>query len=104
MKIKARSTHLTLPSPLNLTVFALFLLALFAPRAVTAATRQISQPDARRVFPVGNAPRWVAFDGANIWVTNYFSNNVTKLRASDGAPQGTFNVGIGPEGIVFDGA
>jgi hypothetical protein len=64
-----------MPSRLHLTVFALFLLALFAPRAVRAATQQISQPDGRRVLPVGNTPRWIAFDGANIWVTNYFSNN-----------------------------
>jgi len=35
----------------------------------------------------------VAFDGANIWVTNYGSNSVTKLRASDGSTLGTFTVG-----------
>ena len=35
----------------------------------------------------------VAFDGANIWVANGGSNTVTKLRASDGALQGTFSVG-----------
>jgi hypothetical protein len=27
----------------------------------------------------------VAFDGANIWVANHCSFNVTKLRASDGS-------------------
>jgi DNA-binding beta-propeller fold protein YncE len=45
----------------------------------------------------------LAFDGANIWVTNRGSNSVTKLRASDGAPQGTFGTGQVPEGIAFDG-
>ena len=53
---------------------------------------------------VGNGPRGVAFDGANIWVTNAGSNNVTKLRASDGALQGTFAVGTSPFGVAFDGA
>ena len=52
----------------------------------------------------------MAFDGANIWVTNYgmpcqgCGNTVTKLRSSDGAILGTFVVGTGPAGIAFDGA
>ena len=37
---------------------------------------------------VGTHPTGIAFDGANIWVANYGSNNVTKLRASDGASWG----------------
>jgi DNA-binding beta-propeller fold protein YncE len=45
----------------------------------------------------------VAFDGANIWVANRNSSNVTKLRASDGALSGTFTVGMGPGGVAFDG-
>jgi len=55
-------------------------------------------------FNVGNNPISVAFDGANIWVTNYFSNTVTKLSASDGGVLGTFNVGAYPHGVAFDGA
>ena len=46
----------------------------------------------------------VAFDGANIWVTNYGSGNVTRLRASNGAVLGTFTVGTNPYGVAFDGA
>jgi DNA-binding beta-propeller fold protein YncE len=38
---------------------------------------------------VGNFPYALAFDGANIWVANYDSNNVTVLRASDGTNLGT---------------
>ncbi len=30
-------------------------------------------------FNTGNAPRGVAFDGANIWVTNFGDNTVSKL-------------------------
>ena len=39
----------------------------------------------------------------NIWVTNWGSNDVTELRASDGANMGTFAVGQAPCGIAFDG-
>lgn len=52
---------------------------------------------------VGSLPRGAAFDGANIWVANSNNNNVTKLRASDGATLGTFAVGTSPYSIVFDG-
>jgi DNA-binding beta-propeller fold protein YncE len=37
-------------------------------------------------------------------VPNQQSNDVTKLRASDGATLGTFNVGYLPQGTAFDGA
>jgi len=37
-------------------------------------------------------------------VTNLGSNNVSKLRASDGTVLGTFAVGGQPFGIAFDGA
>jgi len=55
-------------------------------------------------FMVGFYPYGVAFDGANIWVTNSGSVSVTKLRASDGTVLGTYNVGLNPRGAVFDGA
>jgi DNA-binding beta-propeller fold protein YncE len=46
----------------------------------------------------------LVFDGNHIWVANFGSNNVTKLRASDGAVLGTFSVGMGAQGMAFDGA
>jgi len=64
-------------------------------------------------FAVGTSPLAVEYDGANIWVANNNINNVTKLRASDGAcagvigpptPACTFAVGTGPVGVAFDGA
>jgi hypothetical protein len=36
--------------------------------------------------------------------TNYSSNNLTKLRASDGTTLGTFAVGTFPVAVAFDGA
>jgi len=55
-------------------------------------------------FPVGTNPYGVAFDGANVWVTNQGSSSVSKLRASDGTVLGTFAVGTLPAGVAFDGA
>jgi len=55
-------------------------------------------------FEAGGGPYNVAFDGANIWVTNNGSKSVSKLRASDGKTLGTFAVGNIPIGIAFDGA
>src|ERR1700686_32108 len=40
-------------------------------------------------FKVGTEPLGVAFDGANIWVTNHDDGSESKLRASDGANLGT---------------
>src|SRR5438105_8010737 len=55
-------------------------------------------------FPVGFDPTGLAYDGVNVWVVNQSSNNVTKLRASDGANLGTFAVGNVPLFAAFDGA
>ncbi|HEY6290123.1 MAG TPA: hypothetical protein VI455_00985, partial [Terriglobia bacterium] len=55
-------------------------------------------------FTTATAPFGVAFDGSSIWVCNNGSNNVTKLRASDGTVLGTFAVGTNPTGVAYDGA
>src|SRR5260370_37411482 len=47
-------------------------------------------------FSVGTNPVGVAFDGANIWVSNFSSNNVAKLPPSDGTLLWTFTVGPNP--------
>ena len=53
-------------------------------------------------FPV-HSPGNLVSDGANIWVANYDSDSVLKLRASDGARRQEVVVGDGPVGIAFDG-
>jgi YVTN family beta-propeller protein len=56
--------------------------------------------------PVGNHPIGITFDGdniTNIWVANFDSNEVSKLRASDGALLGTFSTGEGPYAILVNG-
>src|SRR5439155_16296638 len=35
-------------------------------------------------FPAGESPWGLAFDGANIWIADFFGNAVIKMRASDG--------------------
>jgi uncharacterized protein (TIGR03437 family) len=59
------------------------------------------------VYPAGTGPQGIAFDGTNIWVTNYGGNSgntVTELLASTGATVNTYTVGKGPYGIAFDGS
>jgi hypothetical protein len=62
--------------------------------------------------PVGNQPGHPAFDGVNIWVPNYSSNDVTVVRATDsqGNPITPFVVQTvsaflmaGPQTAAFDG-
>ena len=69
-------------------------------------------------FTVGNSParcligcdgspdgtQGVTFDGANVWVTHWNDNSVTKLRASDGAVLGIYTVPGSPYAVIFDGA
>ena len=50
-------------------------------------------------YPVG-----VAFDGANILVANFGSNDVIKLPPSDCEVLGTFGARTSPNDISFDGA
>ena len=73
-------------------------------RCFAQREQAISDGTVLGTFGVGTGPWGVAFDGANIWVTNGGSNNVTKLRASDGMLLGTFNAGAAPVGVAFDGA
>jgi DNA-binding beta-propeller fold protein YncE len=49
-------------------------------------------------------PTGIAFDGTNMWVTNYGSNDVVELSPT-GAKLGTFTVTAGnrPQAIAFDG-
>ncbi len=55
-------------------------------------------------FTANGDPRYIAFDGANMWIADNGAASVTKLRASDGVILGTFAVGDHPLGVVFDGS
>ena len=55
-------------------------------------------------FAVGQQPYGIAFDGANMWVANFGSNTVSKLRVKDGATLSTIKVGTQPLGVTFDGS
>ena len=63
--------------------------------------------DANRAAPgiaVGSAPDHFAFDGVHLWVTNYFSNDLYKIRAADMAVVGVYATVANPNPIAFDGA
>jgi DNA-binding beta-propeller fold protein YncE len=53
-------------------------------------------------FPVGDQPRALMFDGAALWVANYFDNSLSKLTVS-GESLGTFPVDPLPGALAFDG-
>jgi hypothetical protein len=53
----------------------------------------------------GSNPWGLAYDGTNIWVTNYGSNDITVFKATSGAYVTTYSSqGTGPKGITYDGA
>ena len=53
-------------------------------------------------FTVGSSAEDIAFDGTNMWVTNYGGNTVTELSPT-GATLGTSPWATSPVGIAFDG-
>src|SRR5688500_8553576 len=55
-------------------------------------------------YAVGRAPFGVAGAGDSVYVTNFFGKTVTRLRAADGFNLGTFDVGDGAAGIIYDGS
>jgi Collagen triple helix repeat (20 copies) len=57
-----------------------------------------------QTYSAGTNPAAIAFDGSSLWITNYTSNVVTKLRANDGVIVGTYSTGAWSLGIAFDGA
>lgn len=52
--------------------------------------------------PTGDEPRWVAFDGTNVWATNHDAGTVSRINAVTGSTT-TVAVGTNPFGIAFDG-
>jgi hypothetical protein len=75
---------------------------LVKPASIAYQRRSFTPPT--KSFAVGKEPRGIAFDGSNLWVANRDDNNVTELRASDGAVVRTIAVKSAPDGVLFDGA
>jgi YVTN family beta-propeller protein len=55
------------------------------------------------VINVGTDPLSMVSDGANMWVSNNGSNNVSKVQQSTGTVLATVTVGKQPEGLAYDG-
>jgi hypothetical protein len=64
-------------------------------------------PNNIKLTPVGHGPFGIVSDGADLWIANYDSNTVSRVRASDGAYLGTWTGLTQPaailaaEGLVF---
>lgn len=54
-------------------------------------------------IPVGVYPDQLVFDGVHMWVACYNTNNVWKIRASDGQVIGAYPAGTNPSALAFDG-
>ena len=60
-----------------------------------------------KLTPVGHGPFGIVSDGADLWIANYDSNTVSRVRASDGSYLGTWTGVTQPaailvaEGLVF---
>jgi len=72
--------------------------------------RLASDGSVMQTVPVGEAPGYPAFDGANLWVPNRPEDSVSVVRAIDGAVHKTFSAANGnqnglsePEMAAFDG-
>lgn len=76
-----------------LSFLSTLLLALSGVFVLSANAQELDAPDLVQSFPVGTWPKGLAFDGANIWVTSLMTDNLTKLRAADGANLGSFPAG-----------
>ena len=84
-----------------LSTILLAITGTFSPH-VTA--QQLDKPDTIQTFPVQQSPWGLVFDGANIWVVSTVTSDIVKLRASDGAFQGSFPTGEAGFYGAFDGA
>jgi YVTN family beta-propeller protein len=63
------------------------------------------------IYPAGDSPRSLLFDGDSIWVANFFDNNIVRMSATGcdtrpdpcGKPIGTYPVDTGPVSLATDG-
>ncbi len=62
-----------------------------------------NDPGRAGVITVGDVPYGIAFDGTNIYVTNYVDDTVSVIDPNTNTVTATINVGNGPWGIAFDG-
>ena len=58
---------------------------------------------AAATIPVGSGPRGVAYDGTNIYIANYTSNNVSVVDPATNTVTTTIGVGNQPYGVAYDG-
>src|SRR5437016_4766660 len=48
-------------------------------------------------------PQVPLFDGQNLWISNFTTADVIKMRPRDGTILGSYPAGSGPSGIAYDG-
>ena len=85
----------------------LFAFALVALTLGLSPSTSVGAPDSPTVqifpLPTGVLPGEIAFDGENIWVTDFFFSTVVKFRASDGVVLGRYSGVYEPLRIASNG-
>ena len=73
------------------------------PNSDSDTVTELRASDGKRLrdVSVGSRPWGIAFDGTNIWVTNFYSNTVTKFRARDGGAPRHLRCGRRPSRYNF---
>ena len=95
-------------SNLAVTANPLIYTATFTPTdnyVATANVISVNIPLATTTYGVGTstAPNGIAFDGTNIWITNYTGNSVTKISSAGATTTYSLGAGAAPTGIAYDG-
>lgn len=85
-----------------LSVVATLVLVVNGLVASPAAAGQSPDSFSIETFPVGSTPLGLAFDGTNIWVTDWIGDALIKVRASDGVILGTYGI-FEPHHVACDG-
>lgn len=103
-----RTSHMRPKGCLLREIVTLFVVATFLPAACVlfgapAVAGEVPDSFSIETFSVGSTPLGIAFDGANIWTTDFFGNAVIKVRASDGVILGSYSI-FEPWSVACDGA
>jgi DNA-binding beta-propeller fold protein YncE len=80
--------------------------------AYSILTRGAALAPRASVYPAGDSPRSIIFEGDSIWVADFFDNAITRVTATGcdaspdpcGKPIGTYPVDTAPVALASDGA
>ena len=73
----------------------------------SSSVMTLIRPSDGKIIGSANSGAWpclgMAFDGNDMWGTDYGAYTVNRMRAASGAFAGRIPVGVQPVGVIFDG-